>query len=211
MRTELLARAGLRRSATLTDAILTGWINSGIAEVHDLIARHNPDFLLKWKDVEAYADDATVTLPTDFYQLRRLDLVEGDVSTRLRPFQIDDELYLGEGEVWDPGRLGTRLRYMLQAGCVRLVPTPESTIVLRLWYVPHATKLSADGDKYNGVNGHEDLVYEHALRLMKARESRDTSMHDQAIARLTKRLLAALGARNQSEPEYLADHSRGGF
>jgi hypothetical protein len=37
----------------------------------------------------------------------------------------------------------------------------------------------------------------------------DASAHDQEIARLEKRLLSALTARDQSEPEYLADHGRG--
>lgn len=209
MLAELMARAGLRRSATLTEAIRTSFINSGIAEVHDLIAKHNPDFLVTSSDVVTVSGTATVALPGTLYKLRRVDLIEGGVATRLRQFQIDEETYIAEGSAWDSGGTTGRYRYMLQAANIRLVPVPAGVDTLRLWFIPHAVKLVTGADTYNGVNGHEDLVYEHALRLMKARDRMDTSVHDQAIARLEKRLLSALEARDQSEPEYLPDLRRG--
>lgn len=208
MLTELRARGGYRRSASMTDAILTGLINSGIAELHDTIAKHNPDFLVTSSDITTTAAAPTVALPGTLYKLRRVDLVEGSVSTRLRAFQIDDETFLAESTLWDPGVRHGRYRYMLQAGNIRLVPVPTSVDTLRLWFIPHATKLVSGSDAYNGVNGHEDLVYEHALRLAKVRDRMDPTPHDLAIQRLEKRLLFALESRDQSEPEALPDHGR---
>lgn len=317
--TEMVAefrnRGGYRRSTAITDAIATSFLNAGIAEVHDLICKHNPDFLVTPDDLVTEADEPLVELPADFYKLRRLDLVEGSTVTKLRPFQFEEEGRIADGTIWDDGVSVGRPRFMLQAGNLRLAPPPSSVLALRLWYIPHATKLvteatatldladhtvrvdtvvaaadsgeggnditlafvadgtgagtlsegaypalvfhyesgvttvtdfesavaastyldvetagtganliTATGDTfsavnlaggvtetvYDGVNGHEDLVYEHALRMAKARDRMDTMVHDQAIARLEKRLLSALESRDQSEPEYLADHGRGG-
>jgi hypothetical protein len=212
---EFRNRGGYRRSTAITDAIATSFLNAGIAEVHDLICKHNPDFLVTSDDLVTEADEPLVELPADFYKLRRLDLVEGSTVTKLRPFQFEEEGRIADGTIWDDGVSMGRPRFMLQAGNLRLAPPPSSILALRLWYIPHATKLvlaedPEDDTVYDGVNGHEDLVYEHALRMAKARDRMDTSVHDQAIARLEKRLLSALESRDQSEPEYLADHGRGG-
>lgn len=316
MLTELRARGGYRRSTSLTDAILVGFLNSGIAEVHELICKHNPDVLVTSSDLLTVAGTPTVALPTTFYKSRRVDLVEGAVSTRLRSFELDEETYLSSSSVWDATERATRPRYLLQAGTIRFVPVPTSIQTIRLWYLPHATKLLAEatasldlsavtvrvdtvveaaesgedgndttiafvadgsgvgslsegafpvlvfhyqsgvttvanfetavaastnlavqtagtaanvitavGDTfaavnlaggvtetvYTGYNGHEDLVYEHALRLCKARDRMSTLEHDQAIQRLEKRLLFSLEARDQAEPDYLPDLLRGSW
>lgn len=208
MLTEIKARGGWRRSTSLTDDVLTSFLNAGIAEVHDLIAKHNPDFLVTSKDRQTISGVATISLPPDFYKLRRLDLLDGTTPIRLRSYQIDDETYLDSSTSWDSSAGATRYRYMLQAGVVRFVPTPTETKTIRIWYIPAASKLEIGADQYDGVNGHEDLVYEHALRMAKSRDRVDTSSHDAAIARLEKRLTSALEARDQAEPEYLPDLGR---
>lgn len=208
MLAELRARGGYRRSTALTDAILTPFLNAGIAEVHELIVKHNPAFLVTSADIPTVAGTATVALPTTFYKGRKVELVIGSAVTKLRAYDLDEETFLGEAELWDPGVGASRPRYLFQASTIRFVPTPQSVMTIRLWYVPHATKLVSGSDSYNGVNGHEDLVYEHALRLCKARDRADTSSHDAQIARLEKRLKSALEARDQSEPEYLPDLGR---
>lgn len=209
MLTELRARGGYRRSTALTDAILTPFLNSGIAEVHDLIARHSPDILVTSRDLTTTANAATVALPTNFYKGRKVALVEGATVSRLRSYDLDDEDELDGIETWDPSSVGTRPRYLYQAGSLRFVPVPTSAMTIRLWFIPHATKLAVGSDEYTGFNGHEDLVYEHALRACKARDRLSTAEHDAAISRLEKRLVFAIGGRDQSEPEYLSDLGRG--
>jgi hypothetical protein len=209
MLVELRARGGYRRSTSLTDDVLVPFLNSGIAELHDLICKHSPDLLVTSKDLAVVADAATVALPSDFYKARRVDLVEGTTATRLRSFQLDEETYLDGATVWDTASVSMRPRYMLQAGNLRLVPTSSGAQTIRLWYLPHAKKLTSGLDSYTGFNGHEDLVYEHALRLCKARDRLPTVDHEAAIQRLEKRILFSLEGRDQSEPDYLPDHGRG--
>jgi hypothetical protein len=210
LRTDVRNRGGYRRSASLTDAILNGFINAGIAEVHELIVKHNPDFLLKRTnpDLTTTPGSEDVPLPGDFFKLRGRPLqIQGSSKLKLMEFDIDEEPEIGDLQImgWD----AAPYRYMLQAGNLRLVPTPTTADTIRLWYLPHATKLVADGDVYDGVNGHEDLVIEHALLRAAERDRRPAQDHAANIQRLERRLLSALEARDQSTPEYLVDHGRG--
>lgn len=210
LRTETRNRGGYRRSTSLTDAILNGFINAGIAEVHELIVKHSPDFLLKRTnpDLVTSVGNELVSLPTDFFKLRgRPLLIEGSSKLKLMEFEIDQETELVDLSLsgWDVAPY----RYMLQAGNLRLIPEPTSVDTIRLWYLPHATKLVADADVYDGVNGHEDLVIEHALLRAAERDRRPAQDHASNIQRLERRLKSALEARDQSTPEYLVDHGRG--
>jgi hypothetical protein len=208
--TEVRERGGYRRSMALTDAILTKMINKGIAAVHELIVKHNPDFLIKQAspDLVTSPGSAPVALPGDFYKLRgRPLLVTGGRILKIHPFDIDEEGDFEDLAIF--GYDGVSYRYMLQAGFLRLVPTPTIVDTIRLWYLPHATKLALPGDVYDGVNGHEELVIEHALLRAAKRDRRPTQDHAETIAALEKSLLSALEARDQSGPDYLVDHGRG--
>lgn len=210
LRSAVRERGGYRRSTSLTDAILLGFINAGIAEVHELIVKHNPDFLVKRTNPDLLTSIGIefVALPSDFFKLRRVDLLVSGVVLRMMGYQIDEEPYLQDDEVLF-GQTSATYRYMLQAGTIRLVPTPTVVDTIRLWYIPHATRLAADGDVYDGVNGHEDLVIEHALLRAAERDRRPAGDHAANVQRLERRLLSALEARDQSTPEYLTDHGRG--
>jgi len=210
LRSAVTERGGYRRSTSLTPSILTGFINAGIVEVHDLLAKHNPDYLTKRTnpDLATVIGVETVALPSDFYKLRRVDLVRSGDATRLRSYQIDDETMLAEDSLWG---IGGTYRYMLQAGTLRFVPTPTAVDTVRLWYIPHATKLVLDADLYDGIGGADDLVIEHALLRAAERDRRPAADHAAMIQRLEKRLMFAVEARDQSEPEYLPDLGRWEF
>ncbi len=209
MLTELRARGGYRRSTALTDTILTEFLNTGIDEVHDLVMRHAPDSLVTPEDLAVAANAATVALPARFYKARKVCLVEGGVESRLRAYDFDDETYIDEETVWDPNAQTQRPRFTLQAGNLRLTPPSSAAQTVRLWYLPTAPELELDSDEYTGTRGQISLVYEHALRLATARDRMDTTVHDQAIAKLEQRMRYALDNRDTSEPEYLPDLGRG--
>lgn len=193
MLTELRSRGGYRRSTALTDSILTSFLNYAIAEVHDLLVKHCPDAITRSSDITPDSGASTVDMPEDFYKLVLLGHIDGDDVRPLRPVSVRTAL-----EQPTPGT------YVLHSDNVEL-PSADETFTLRLYYIPHATKLVDSDDVYNGANGYEDLVYEHALRRCKARDRLPTQEHDAEIARLEKRLLSAMEARDQSEPMYLED------
>jgi hypothetical protein len=208
MLTELRARGGYRRSTSLTDSILTEFLNTGIDEVHDLVMRHAPDSLVTSADLTVTAGASTTELPPRFYKTRKVCLLEGTREVRLRAYDFDDETQMDEASIWDSGTTTGRPKYTLQAGSLRLTPATASAITIRLWYLPTAQELDLATDEYEGTRGQISLVYEHALRLAKARDRMGTSTHDQAIAKLEKRLHFALDNRDTSEPEHLPDLGR---
>lgn len=207
LQNEIRNRGGYRRSTSLTNPILTGFINYGIKEVHELIVKHSPKLVLKptSPDLVTTPGTATVALPGDFLKLYARPQLLPDLSW-IDEYEIDEEPFLQESaDLWG----GAKYRFLLQAGFVRLIPTPTVADTIRLWYLPHATKLVNPGDVYDGVNGYEDLVIEYALRQAAERDRRQTADHDANIARLLGSLKSAMEARNKSEPEYLYDHGRG--
>ena len=208
MLVELRARGGYRRSTSLTDAVLTPFINSGIAEVHDLVCRHSPGSVVTSTDLATSPGSPTVNLPTRFYKSRLVQLVDGTSVTRLRRYELEEEGDLDGVTAWDAGCGAGELRYLVQAGTLRFVPTPTAAQTIRLWYLPTATELEEAGDTYAGTKGQLDLVYAHALRDCKVRDRQSTLEQDQSIAKLEKRLVFAFDGRDDSEPEYLADHGR---
>ncbi len=210
LRNEVRETGGYRRSTSLTDAILNKFINRGIAAVHEILVKHNPDFIMVRTnpDLTTTPGSADVALPGDFYKLRgRPLLVRGGRILKIHEFEIDEEGDFEDIAVF--GNDGVDFRYMLQAGNLRLVPAPTTTETIRLWYLPHATELVDDTDVYNGVNGHESLVIEHALFRAAKRDRRPSGDHAETIKELERQLLSALEARDQSGPDYLVDHGRG--
>lgn len=209
LRNEVRNRGGYRRSTALTNAVMDGFINYGVKEVHELVIKHNPKLVVKptSPDLTTVPGTATVALPTDFLKLFvKPLLVVGSSLLRLSEYDLDEEAFLQESaDLWGEAKY----RYMLQAGFLRLVPTPTVADTIRLWYLPHATKLVNDADVYDGVNGYEDLVIEYALKQAAERDRRPTADHDANIARLTASLMHAMESRDKSEPEYLFDHGRG--
>lgn len=189
MLAELRSRGGYRRSTALTDGILTGFLNKGIARVHELVVKKYPEALVVSADLSPISGTSTVELPTTFYKLHLIALVDGDTLKPLPRISLRRSLSETNG-------------YFLQGDNVQAMASSASFTV-RVWYIPHATKLVTGTDEYDGVNGHEELVYEHALRMCKVRDRLPTNEHDEEIARLEKVVLTAYEAMDQAEPMYL--------
>lgn len=210
LRTAVAERGGYRRSTSLTPAILNGFVNSGIKEVHAIIVKKNPDFIVKRTspDLVTVAGTETVALPADFLKLRSHPLlISGTDKLKILPFDLDEESFIDQDHLF--GWSAVRFRYMLQGANLRLLPAPDAIETIRLWYLPVPTKLVADGDLYDGPASADDLVIEHALARAARRDRRPDSDHKEEIVRLTKLVEFAVEARNQSEPEYLVDLGRG--
>lgn len=130
-------RAGWHRSATLTDAVLTDFLNGAIAEVHQLLVQSWADYVTVEDTLSITASSATVALPSDFFKLARLDVLSGTQYERLRSFTVADEPMVEDAT-------GDGYVYTLRAGNIVLRPTPSSSGTLRILYIPHARKLSVE-------------------------------------------------------------------
>ena len=208
LRTAVLRRGGVESSADLTSLVLNEYINEGIAELWDILRQKGDDSLVTSATLATSVGVATVALPTTFYKLRKLEIVDASTVSGFRRLRSHD---LDSSHLFGPGVVGKAYRYRLQGSNLVLVPTPQAVESLRLWFIPYATILAADVDLLDGFNGYEELVIQLAWRRCLVRQDLDTTTSDREIQRLSMRIDAAADARD-AEPFYLSPlGSRGRF
>lgn len=205
LRDAVRARGQYENSIDISDSLLLDFLNKGIAETYDLIVQKWQDYYTTSASVSVVAGVQSYPLPSDFYKLRKVEIVlTGTKTGRLFPHDlIDAHLYTsGAG-------IAHRFRYRIQAGNLVLVPVPSGVDTLILYYIPYAPKLVDADDSFDGINQYEELVIQFALRLCKIREDLPHDDIDQEIARLTARIRTAADGVDASEPFYLCDYGGG--
>lgn len=200
-RTAILERGGWSVSGDLTPTVLADVVNQAITELWDLLIDADKDRYATSTTLSTAVGSDSVSLPDDFYELRKLEISDGAGGwNRLLPHALEvSHQYRTSSGKW--------FRYRLQGSNIRLVPTPQSIETLRLWYIPWAARLVADGDTFDGVNGYEELVIQIGKYRCEVRQdlpSQDATSRE--IARLTKRIRAAANDRDASEPFYIDPH-----
>jgi hypothetical protein len=205
MRTDVAVRGGYENSADITSAVLNTFINEAVKQVWDILKSKRDDMLVTSATLNtAIGVDAT-TLPATFYQLRKLEIADSSAPSgwrRLRQTSLDVSHQYAQ-------LFGKRYRYRLQGPSVVLHPTPQAIETLRIYFIPTAPQLAADGDTFDGVNGYEDLVFQLALYRCRDRQEQDLSSCTREIARLTAQISSASDGRDV-EPYYLNPYGASG-
>ena len=185
LRTDALRKADFQNVDTYVDIGLTGevtdYVNESIAALWDiLIASGGHEWYISSDDVTTDIDSPVIGLPTDFYILKGIDLVEGDVIRSLTPFMWGERDKYTRGLVVAEGGRPAQYRVGgvvsgatgVYTPVVTILPTPQSAYTLRVWYIPHAPVLNADTDVWDGFNGWEEYVTtDVALKLLEKEQN----------------------------------------
>lgn len=205
MRTDIQVRGGYENSADITTAILNTFINEAVRQVWDLLKSKRDDMLVTSATITTSVGVDATALPATFYQLRKLEIADSSAPSgwrRLRQTTLDVSHMYAQ-------LFGKRYRYRLQGANVVLHPTPQAVETLRVYFIPVAPTLAADGDTFDGVNGYEDLVFQLALYRCRDRQEQDLSSCTREIARLTAQISAASDGRDV-EPFYVGPFGSAG-
>lgn len=201
LRAAVASRGQYENSDDITPTLLNGFINEAIAELWDLLVAKWQDYYTTSTTFAFVAGTDTYALPSGFYKLRKVELQQapGPPATweKIEPHDlaIAHEFRTGGGRHY---------RYRIQAGNLVFVPLPSIVETIRIYYVPVAPLLAADGDTITGINGYEELCIQLALKRCKDREDLDTSGIEREIDRLERRIRTAADARDATEPFYLS-------
>lgn len=144
---------------------------------------------------------SAVALPLDFYKLRKVEAKLNDTTwRRIYPHDLE----VAHRFATTSPSPGHGLRYRLQASKLEFSPPPVAGQVVRMYYIPVATRLAATTDTFDGINGYEELVEQIAFRRCRGeREELDTSQIEREVERLSQRVRADADSRDAGEPFYL--------
>jgi hypothetical protein len=211
LRTDVRNRADMVNDAHVTDAMLTTWLNQGIAELWDILLYADPDRCFRQIDVSTTAGVSTYELPEDFYQIRGLDLIIQGRQIPVEPFTFQERVGPTAGTL--VGYYGApSTRYMVRFSddvatpALALVFDPDpGTQTYRLYYIFTPTLLSADGDTFDGVAGWEDYAVEYARKCALERQEQDSSPAAFAMAALKARIEKMATLKDASYQPTIAD------
>lgn len=201
LRTFLAQKGGFENSADLTSSVLNGFINDAIEEAWDLIVQRWEDYYTKSTSLTYTSGAAFVAFPTDYLKLRRLWILQsGTEYSRLLPGDIDNAHTYTSATI-----SGKNYRYRMDSTGLVLMPVPAQTETLKLFYIPQATQLVADGDSITfDVPMVARLVLAIAMRECLERQELDTSGAIRKIDELTAKCKTSAEARDADQPFYLS-------
>lgn len=144
-------------------------LNRGYKKIVNRVCALDQDYYLRLAKANTVADRAVYSLPTDFKQLRRLDIIYTG-TTRVRGQRIDRQT------IYDPMTTiseGTPLYSIISNG-IEIYPTPTSSITNGLWlyYIEDVSDMSGDSDIPSVPLGYEDLCIDYAVGMAKATQGR---------------------------------------
>lgn len=210
MITDVRRRADMVGDGHVTDAMLTDWLNQGLAELWDLLILQWPDRFYTTETITTSANTEAYLLPEDFYQIRGVDLVIQGQRIPMDPMTFQERVGPGTG-----GSLGyygvPDMRYAVRQSvalggmALYLDPPPRGTYTLLVHYCYAPTLLVAGGDEFDGVAGWEDYAVEYTRALALERQEQDSSPAHAAMARLRARINQMAGLVDASEQPVIAN------
>jgi hypothetical protein len=170
LRTQARYRANMENSLFITDAELNGYINSSIAELHDLmIGAYDSEYSVTYSDTTT-TTTTDYSLPATFYKLKGVDYGTTNDFYALKPFNFNErnkDKALSFHSLGEPN-----IRYRIVGSQLKLSAAPDAGKTLRIWYVPVATVLSADADTLDDLNQYyEYVVVDAAIKMLHKEES----------------------------------------
>lgn len=199
-------RADMTNSNFISDEELVYYINSSIAELHDiLIQAYGNDYYIETSEFTTVANQDDYDLPADFYKMRGVDAqINGDNFSTLRQFNFNERNRYDAFGVWDINGIPA-IRYRLIGDKIRFTPQPDKTVNVKLWYIPVATKLVNDTDTLNDINQFAEYVVVDAAIKMMAKEESDVSVLAAQKAGLIKRITEAAENRDAGDSQSVRD------
>lgn len=187
------------------------WINACAQDLYDRLTQADPERYFSQTNITTVAGTILYALPSDFYRLLRVDCVYGSGTPPL--FYTLRKYNLLEADAYQlpvyVNVAGPSYRYRLQGNNIALTPSPQTSVTLRLSYVPVMTQLVNDTDTLDGVNGWEEhVVLSVALRALQKEGTTDVQWIVAEREKWEEKIKALEVERDSSFPETTTDVTR---
>lgn len=206
LRTQSRQLSDMEDNEFVSDSELTNYINFAVAELHDLLVQcYGSDYFLNSTSATTTVDTTDYSLPSDFYKLRGVDVkLSGNDWLSIQPFNFNERNRFEDFGSWSLQGI-TNIRYRIMGSNIKFSPVPDSQVDYRIWYVPTATKLSADADSLDDINQYSNFVIVTAAIKMLNKEESDISNLAGERQRLINHIEEVARNRDAANPESISD------
>jgi hypothetical protein len=212
LKTQARERADMENSSFISDSELTSYINQSYADLYGiLVTRYEDYFTIETTSTVTSGND-TITLPTDFFKLRGLDLAldnslnnftvvtRADWNNRNQRDSNNSRLLRGQFNV----------SYRIIKDEIKLTPSLSAAGTYRLYYIPIYTPLVDDTDtpetSISNQSWHEYIIVDAAIKMLEKEES-NTKHLERQLMKLEERIERAAANRDVHQPETVSDTS----
>lgn len=198
-------RADQVRSKFVSDSELTSYINSGIAELYDLLCEsYGEDFYVIEYEFQT-TDSGAYNLPDDFYELKRLDVkIDEQDWVTIPRFNLNEETSLRSSTYVALGGY-LNIRYRLVGNKLKLAPLPTPGSTIRALYVPLPVKLVDDTDTLDDLNYYSEYVILIASIAMLNKEESDVTVLTAQKAEQKARIVSKSQNRDAANSDQITD------
>ena len=217
-------RADMEENYFVSDLEVQTYINVGLSELHDLLIQtYGQDYYISSKTITTTSGIDTYPLndstssydiaATDFYKLRGIDAkLNGNVWSTLIPFNFNERNLNQQGSITNVWGL-TNTRYRLVGENLIFTPSPNSSMDVKIWYIPTAqqfiqvgtTPPSASTVTFDDINGYaEYVIIDAAIKCLQKEES-DVQVLFAQKAAMKRRIEEAASNRDAGSPLSVSD------
>jgi hypothetical protein len=195
-------RADQVGSQFVSDAEALGYLKLAYQNFYDELVQSNNQYYLSTFDITLVNGQQDYLLPTDFYKLLGVDLINNVGSPiTLRPFQfLERNRYKYAGLTTIAGPV---YRYTLLGDKIRFTPIPGAG-QLKLYYTPLAVVPALTTTDVDTLGFDEFLILFVALKML-AKEESDTTLLAQELAAQRVRVQTMVADQDSSFPKVVVD------
>jgi len=196
---------GELREAYVSKTALREEINQSIAELYDLVVQADQGYYESTDTITVVSGTASYSLPTDYYKTIGVDVQRSDGSTwiNLRRYNHTER---NKYSNYGGGINREWTEYRVRGGNIVFTPSPTWSGSARHFYIPTPTKLTDDGDTFDGVAGWDDyVVYDCLVKFVGGKEEGDAAVWQSLFDKAQNRIEQMSRTRDFGEPSTIRD------
>lgn len=186
------------------DADVNDYVLRALGSLYRKLSESTPD--QRWLSsytVTMSNGTALYALPADFNHLISIDLIANGVKVWLTSFEPNERPRLT-----DPTQsyTGIPFTYRIEGGNIEFLPTPRSSYVSTLWYVPDAPQ-PVEGQAFDTISRLDDYIVAYAARLIATKDKQwDLVGECRNVCNELEAEIAAIGrSRDANSPGRILD------
>ena len=194
---EIQRKADMENTAFASDAKVIAALNFAWRDLYaDLVSQYQR-FFVTTDTVTLVSGTSEYSLPSDFWLMEGISLVDDTRTFTLRPWPFNHRNYLN-------GRTDRPRYYVLYGQTVRYIATPDAAYTGTMHYVPVAPTLAAAGT-FVDPNGYSNYLLYAVAADFKAREESDTTFLERRAAEARRRIVDTFNNMNAGQPDHMTD------